>query len=379
MTGFVPAVVFPPGTLIQEELEARGWTQADLAEVMGRPVQAINEIVKAKKRVTEETAKELELALGIDAEIWLRNEALYRLHHAEPASTRISKRAALRHRVPLRQMIARGFIEPSDDEGELERRVLAFLGVESLEERPGLAMAAKQTVYGEQLTETQEVWLLRVLQLARTQTVARYSDEKLEAALEQFYPLLRSPDEARHVPRLLNEAGVRFVIVEQLPGLKTDAICTWLGPNEPVIGMSLVRDRIDNFWFAVVHECDHVINGEGKDGAIFDNDFDSQPDINEQERRANAVAADFCVPQHLMEDWMIRKGPLFSDEDLRDFARLHGRHPGLVAGQLRMRLHRAGDVKAWSKYTKHLARIRHVLLTTAMHDGFGITPEVKNS
>ena len=61
MGAFTPAEVFPPGYIIQDELEARGWTQEDLAAIMRRPLQAINEIIKAKKRVTEETG-----VLGVD-------------------------------------------------------------------------------------------------------------------------------------------------------------------------------------------------------------------------------------------------------------------------------------------------------------------------
>lgn len=368
MTAFMPAEVFPPGSLIQEELEFRGWTQADLAQVMGRPLQAVNEIINAKKRVTEDTAKELELALGIDADFWLRTEALYRLHHAEPASRAISKRAALRTRVPLRHMLERGFVAPADDDETLERNVLAFLGVNRLEDRRQLMMAAKQTVYDEVLTNTQEVWLLRVLQLARSQPVARYSPEKLEAAIDRLYPLLKSPDEVRHVPRILAEAGVRFVVVEQLPGLKTDAVCTWLDANSPVIGMSLVRDRIDNFWFGLRHECEHVLNGDGKEAPLFDNDFDSVTATTEQERVANQAAADFCVPQGALDSFLARKGAVVTDEDIRHFADLHERHPGLVAGQLRRR---SGDYK---KYTRFLAKVRHIVLRTSTHDGFGTSP-----
>jgi transcriptional regulator with XRE-family HTH domain len=31
-----PARVTPPGSILSEEIEARGWTQKDLAEIMGR-------------------------------------------------------------------------------------------------------------------------------------------------------------------------------------------------------------------------------------------------------------------------------------------------------------------------------------------------------
>ena len=37
-----PAEVFSPGAYIREELEARHWTQGDLAAVLGRPLQLVN-------------------------------------------------------------------------------------------------------------------------------------------------------------------------------------------------------------------------------------------------------------------------------------------------------------------------------------------------
>ena len=48
-TGFVPAEAFPPGDYLREELEARGKTQADLARVLGRPLQTVNQIVNGHK------------------------------------------------------------------------------------------------------------------------------------------------------------------------------------------------------------------------------------------------------------------------------------------------------------------------------------------
>ena len=59
MPNRVPAEVFAPGELIREELEARGWTQVDLAEILGRPVRLVNELVAGKKQITPDTAKGL--------------------------------------------------------------------------------------------------------------------------------------------------------------------------------------------------------------------------------------------------------------------------------------------------------------------------------
>ena len=85
---------FPPGQFIREELEARGWTQTDLARVIGRPVQLVNEIIRAKKRITAITAKELGAAFGTGPELWLNLENTWQLAQAPNPDPRIPKRAA---------------------------------------------------------------------------------------------------------------------------------------------------------------------------------------------------------------------------------------------------------------------------------------------
>ena len=75
----IPARVNPPGNHIARELEARGWTQKDLADIMGRPVQVINEIIKGTKQITVETAMELAATFGNEPETWIKLETQYRL------------------------------------------------------------------------------------------------------------------------------------------------------------------------------------------------------------------------------------------------------------------------------------------------------------
>ena len=88
-----PANVFSPGEFLRDELEARGWTQRDLADVLGRPLQTVNQIINAKKRITPETAVELASALGTSAGLWLNLESAYRLAHVKSIDTHIARRA----------------------------------------------------------------------------------------------------------------------------------------------------------------------------------------------------------------------------------------------------------------------------------------------
>ena len=73
-----PDYVFPPGDTLEEVLEDRGISQAELADKMGIPQKTINEIIKGKVAITEETALQLELVLGIPAHFWNNRERHYR-------------------------------------------------------------------------------------------------------------------------------------------------------------------------------------------------------------------------------------------------------------------------------------------------------------
>jgi HTH-type transcriptional regulator/antitoxin HigA len=81
-----PDVAIHPGEILAEELEARSLTQVELASQMGRPVQAINEIIKGKKAITAATALELEQALGVPAHVWVNLQGQYELTQARLAA-----------------------------------------------------------------------------------------------------------------------------------------------------------------------------------------------------------------------------------------------------------------------------------------------------
>lgn len=72
-------MITKPGDFIRDELKERNWTQADLAGIMGRPLETINRIIAGKKRITPETAVGLGEAFGTSPEFWLNLENAHRL------------------------------------------------------------------------------------------------------------------------------------------------------------------------------------------------------------------------------------------------------------------------------------------------------------
>jgi len=82
-TDVYPDVAIPPGEYLAEEIKARGISQTKLARRMGRPLNAINEIINGKKAVTAETALQLEETMPeIPARFWLNMETDYQLTRA---------------------------------------------------------------------------------------------------------------------------------------------------------------------------------------------------------------------------------------------------------------------------------------------------------
>jgi len=79
-TDAYPDIAIPPGEYLAEEIEARGISQKELAKRMGRPLNAINEIIHGKKAITAETALQLEEVMPeIPARFWLNLEIDYQL------------------------------------------------------------------------------------------------------------------------------------------------------------------------------------------------------------------------------------------------------------------------------------------------------------
>lgn len=367
MTERIPAEVFPPGEFLADELEARGWTQVEFAEIIRRPTRLVNEIIAGKRSITPETAREFSAALGTSAQYWLNLETAYQLWNTAPTphADIIARSAKLRERFPVHEMIKRGWIEPSDNPEVTEKRVFDLYGISSIDDEPQLSHAARRN-YQEELSAYQEAWLFRVKQLAEAIHAPKYSAAKLQQAVGDMEMLLTEPEEIRHVPALLMDCGVRLVIVEPIPNSKIDGVCFWIdNRRSPVIGLTLKWDYIDRFWFNLRHEIEHALRGDGKTKVVID-DFEEGFDTeDEAEVAANSAAEEFCVPQAKLQDFILRHDPMYSTNNFVGFSRIIKRHPGIVAGQLQHKIKRP------ELFKKYQTRVRTIITETALTDGYG--------
>jgi HTH-type transcriptional regulator/antitoxin HigA len=196
----------------------------------------------------------------------------------------------------------------------------------------------------------------------------------MPAVIGKLKNLLGAAEEARKVPRILAEHGIRFLVVESLPTAKIDGVCFWLNDKSPVVALSMRFDRNDNFWFVLRHELEHVQQRHGLECMMLDAELEGEragtgENVVDEERQANSAAAEFCVPKKMMDAFIARKAPLFAERDILAFAKMTNVHPGLIAGQLRHRIGR------YDRFGNHIIKIRSIVTPNAIVDGWGdVTP-----
>lgn len=328
----IPARDVAPGVVLRKELEARGWTQVDLARVLGRPEQTVSQIIRGKKQITPETALALSDALGTSAELWLNLEARYRLGVArrQGPDNAVGRRSRLYSTLPVRDLVRRGWIEETGDIDELESRVERFLQVSALDEVPDMAVAARRTATKAPDPRGLLAWIRRVQQLASGQSVGEFQPQRLRDRLPELLRLSVDPPAITRVPAALRDVGVRFVLVPHLPETYLDG-AVLPDDGSPVVALSARHDRLDSFWFTLTHELAHLVCGHA---GMRVEDLDAEAGGDADESEADRLAAEWLVPEVELKRFVRKVKPDFSEEAIWSFAVGLERHPAIVVGRL---------------------------------------------
>lgn len=140
-------------------------------------------------------------------------------------------------------------------------------------------------------------WRARVTRLA--EGVIREHKPKFLALDISWLNDLKKLSLKTNGPKLAQEflltKGIVLIAEPQIQGLKIDG-AAFLVDGVPVIGMTLRHDRLDNFWFTLLHEIAHVIlhYKAGLSTGFFD-DTESKS-VDELELEADEFASNVFIP-----------------------------------------------------------------------------------
>lgn len=314
-----------PVEAIKFRMEQGGLTRGDLVPFLGSPSR-VSEVLARQRPINLAMARRLHEGLGIPAEVLLRGTAQTFPAPLEPG------------RFPISEMLKRGWFaafKGSLREAKRHEEALLqdFFG-RGFDLRANPALCRQKVRSGSNEDPYALcAWKTWVLKQAEQQAVSqRFSAERLTDAVKRTLvgmSTLSSGPEL--VGELLRQQGIRFVIEPHLAGTHLDGAALRTPRGEPVIALTLRHDRLDNFWFTLLHELGHVaLHLDETEDAFFD-EIDSAADA--VETQADAFAAATLIPP---EEWQ-------SFRDAADWSALHVRqaaqrwnvNPAIVAGRIR--------------------------------------------
>lgn len=322
-----------PIEAIKFRMQQLGINQSDLAPIFGSRGKA-SEILSGKRSLTLKMIRALNEHLNIPADVLIRN--------GDTLPT-APKGIDLEH-FPVIQMAKLGWIKKTADikdrTEEIVQKMVDCIGgpqalPQALFRQGGGARAnAKTDVHALQ------AWCLHILCKARKAGLEGvYSQDSINPEFLHDLARLSEFDEG---PKLAKEKlakhGIALVVASHLPKTYLDGAALWTVDSVPVVGMTIRYDRLDNFWFCLLHELTHLgrhfNNGEGE---VFIDDLQlrernhERDDIREQE--ADEWAQEALIPSALWENHPVRSNP--SVQNVISLSRQAKVHPAVVAGRIR--------------------------------------------
>jgi len=285
-----PIAAPSPIEAIQFRIEQQELTHRDLIPYLGSRSK-VSEVLAGKRELTLSMIKALNKGLGIPLEslVGQKNDATSPTEELDWG------------RFPVNEMAKRNWIPAitSNTIAAIKAAVIDFL--KPFGHKPEIvAFCRKTSVHGSSkiidryalLMWTARILILAQKQLASTKyskgTIADLTKKALSFSTHEKGPLLAC--------KFLTENGIPVIIEPHLPGTRLDGAVVLAG-NRPVIGLTLRFDRLDNFWFTLMHELAHVaLHTNPEHPRNFYDDMEVQSETDADENAANNLAGELMIP-----------------------------------------------------------------------------------
>jgi len=328
----VPPVKADPIESILFRMDQMRLTRKDLVPYIGS-ISKVSEVLSRKRPLSLPMIRRLHRGLDIAADILIEDVGT--------ASSVVEQEPEMDFsRFPLNEMLERGCF--GDFEGsarqlkdyaeDLVRKFMRDLLPKRME--PAFLRAPMHQRGDRQANEMAIMaWRMCVLRKAREAAATRkYKHGTITPAWLRELAKLSAYDEG---PRLAKEYlarhGITLVIERHFKRTFLDG-AAMLDNDRPIVALTLRHDRMDNFWFALLHELAHVARHLTPEAPVFIDDLD-RTDPESVEAEADAIAQEALIPE---ENWRTAKvRQTLSPEDAIGFADEIGVHPAIVAGRLR--------------------------------------------
>ena len=329
----------PPSAVaaIEFEMDQLGLTQRNLVPLIGSRAK-VSEVLSGKRAITISMARALHRHLGISADVLIQ----------QPDADLNDSLADINwRRFPLRAMAKLGWIPDTSDlrdrAEEIMRDLIGRAGGPQVAESYLFRKNDHRRMNAKTDPHALRAWCWQVLALANSHPPeAPFTPGTVTPSLLRDVAQLSSlEDGPRQSVDLLARYGILVEIVSHLPRTHLDGAALRLGDGRPVIGLTIRYDRIDNFWFCLLHELAHVglhLDTNGDEVFVHDHSLRTKEGNSDsaQELEADQWAEEALIPRTAWDDSEVVSNP--SGMAVIALALDLGIHPAIVAGRVRYEL-----------------------------------------
>lgn len=322
-----PVEPLDPIDAILFRMEEKGLKQADLIPYFGTSSR-VSEVLKRKRPMTVQMIRAVSLGLGISADTLVGLGDVYLSDRKEIDWTKF----------PIKEMMKRGWLQNLTDRimGPPEELVKAYISGAGLQFG---SASFRRTLSGEAKSPTTlyalYAWLARVIQRARNKKKNLGSFEKKDLT-SGFLRELAQMSWSERGPLLaieyLQKQGIAVIIEPQLKGTQLDGAALKDVDGTPIVALTLRYDRLDNFWFTLLHEVVHIWRHIDNEADTFVDDLNVASE-DRREAEANRLAGEAFIPRIIWKRSDAFLAP--SKESIERLARDLRIHPAIIAGRLR--------------------------------------------
>lgn len=315
----------PPNPIeaIKFRMEQQKLNPRDLIPYIGSRSK-VSEVLSGKRSLTLSMIRALSSGLGIPANVLIQEQNQDDIDW---------------DRFPIKQMIAWGWIPaPEHPRSTRSEEILRpfFAEAGNLQLQAVFYRSSSHIRSGRSMDDyALTAWSARVSARASANPLA--VQYKVGILTEEFIRNVAQLSVSETGPLLaidfLREQGIQVVVERHLPRTYLDGAVIMTDKLSPVVGLTLRHDRIDNFWFTLIHELAHLSLHLDNESSIFYDDLDMEAEDDPREREADHLAGEALIPD---EAW--NQSPashLRSPEAAEHLAKQLNIHPAIVAGRMR--------------------------------------------
>ena len=322
---------FPdPIEAIKFRMEHQGITQKELASYIGSPSK-VSEVLNRKRPLTLKMIRALNTHLNIPAEILLGKKG-------EIIPTNFTDIDW--NKFPIIEMHNKNYFPDFEDTKYKAKDMAEELMRPFLElTRPYLQF---QPLFRQHVRSNSEAdpyallaWHAKALSKAikqplNTKFKINFINDKL---ITELLSLSREKNGPKLAQNFLMNYGIHLIIEPKLAHTHIDASVFRVKSENPVIIMTLRYDRLDNFWFTLLHEIGHLYLHLGNNN--YDNFVDDLQKLNgldDLEKEADSFASNALIPPRFWKSNLLTD---FNTEEITSLAESIGVHTAIVAGRIR--------------------------------------------